>query len=374
MVSLARSSLIYEWRRYLAAVLAVTFAGLLVLVQLALLLGMFSTVSVVIDDSNAQLWIGFRNTESVDLGRPITATSDASAWMHPGVARVERYVTAYGDLRRNDGIPVSVVINAIDTAPDGLAFGLRLSREQRALLDAPDAILIDIADQRKLGAQIGAVVEINGKRAVIAGLVEGIRAIGGVNVITSFATARSLAPETRDDVTFYLVRLKPGFDARRVASALEDTAPFPRYSVWLAADFSVRSQSYWLFESGAGIGSGFASLLALLVGVVITSQTLSGAILASIKEFAALRALGVSQRSLRAVVIEQSLWVGSIGLAVTAALILAIAWLGDAFRIAMDFPWWMLASVSALLLLIALISGLLSLRPLLNAEPASLLR
>ncbi len=71
MVSLARSSLIYEWRRYLTAVLAVTFAGLLVLVQLALLLGMFSTVSVVIDDSNAQFWIGFRNTESVDMGRPV---------------------------------------------------------------------------------------------------------------------------------------------------------------------------------------------------------------------------------------------------------------------------------------------------------------
>ncbi len=374
MVSIARSSLIYEWRRYLAAVLAVTFAGLLVLVQLALLLGMFSTVSVVIDDSNAQIWIGFRNTESVDMGRPVTAASDASAWMHPGVARVERYVTAYGDLRRNDGVPVSVVINAIDTAPNGLAFGLKLSQEQRALLDEPHAMLIDIADQRKLGAQIGSMVEINGRRAVIAGLVEGIRAIGGVNVITSFATARSLAPESRDAVTFYLISLKPGFDARLVARALEDTAPFPSYSVWLAEDFSIQSQAYWLLESGSGIGSGFASLLALIVGVVITSQTLSGAILASIKEFAALRALGVSQRSLRGVVIEQSLWVGSIGLALTALLTLGIARLGDAFHIGMSFPWWMLGGVSMLILLIALISGLLSLRPLLNAEPASLLR
>ncbi|MFY9270478.1 MAG: ABC transporter permease [Candidatus Manganitrophaceae bacterium] len=374
MVSLARSSLIYEWRRYLAAVLAVTFAGLLVLVQLALLIGMFGTVSVVIDDSKADLWIGFRNTESVDLGRPITAASDTSAWMHPGVARIERYITAYGDLRRSDGVPVSVMINAIDTAPDGLAFGLKLNRKERALLDEPDAILIDVADRRKLGAKIGSVVEINGKRAVIAGLVEGIRAIGGVNVITSFATARSLAPETRDAVTFYLIGLKPGFDARQAALVLEDAAPFPRYSVWLAEDFSIRSQTYWLLESGAGTGAGFASLLALLVGVVITSQTLSGAILSSIKEFAALRALGVSQRSLRAVVIEQSLWVGSIGLVLTALLTLGIAWLGDAFHIGMTFPWWMLGGVSVLLLLIALISGLLSLRPLLKAEPASLLR
>ncbi len=374
MVSLARSSLIHEWRRYLAAVLAITFSGLLILVQFALLLGMFGTVSVVIDDSKAQLWIGFRNTESVDLGRPISPASDASAWMHPGVAQIERYITAYGDLRRSDGVAVSVVINAIDPAPNGLAFGLKLSRQQRALLDQPDAILIDIADRQKLGAEIGSVIEINGKRAVIVGLVEGIRAIGGVNVIASFATARALVPETRDVVTFYLIRLKPGFDTQQTAHALEDNTPFPRYSVWLAEDFSLRSQAYWLFESGVGIGSGFASLLALLVGVAITSQTLSGAILASIKEFAALRALGVSQRSLRAVVIEQALWVGSIGLAVTALLTLGVAWLGNAFHIAMNFPGWMLGGVSTLILLIALISGLLSLRPLHNAEPASLLR
>ena len=42
---------------------------------------------------------------------------------------------------------------------------------------------------------------------------------------------------------------------------------------------------------------------------------------------AALRALGVSRRSLRAVVIEQSLWVGLAGLTCTALLTVAIAWL-----------------------------------------------
>ncbi len=60
MVSLARSSLIYEWHRYLAAVLAVSFSGLLILIQLALLLGMFGTVSAYIDQSEAELWVGYR--------------------------------------------------------------------------------------------------------------------------------------------------------------------------------------------------------------------------------------------------------------------------------------------------------------------------
>ncbi|MFN7814950.1 MAG: ABC transporter permease, partial [Burkholderiales bacterium] len=94
MVSIARSMLLFDWRRYLAAVLAVTFSGLLVIVQLALLLGMFSTVSVVVDRSAADLWIGYRNTQSVDLGRPIAREADARAWAHRGVERVERYASA----------------------------------------------------------------------------------------------------------------------------------------------------------------------------------------------------------------------------------------------------------------------------------------
>ena len=374
MISIARAGLRHDWRRYLAAVLAVTFSGLLVVVQLALLLGMFATVSVAIDRSGADLWIGARNTPSVDLGRPLPYGADARAWAHGGVDRVERYVSVPGDLRRADGATMTVIINGIDTDPNGLAFSRLLSPEQRELLRQPHAVLIDSADLGKLRVALGGSIEINGRRATIAGAVEGLRAIGGVNAVASFATLRSLAPEAAHQTTFYLVRVKPGTSVARVAEEITDGARVPRYSVWTAEAFSFQSQTYWLLESGAGIGSGFASLLAMLVGLVITSQTLSGAILATIREFAALRALGVSHASLRAVVIEQALWVGIAGLIVTAMLTGAMAWLGHVARVAMSYPWWMLLAAAAALMTIAVVSGLLALRPLLRAEPASLLR
>jgi len=374
MVSLARSNLWFERRRYGTAVLAVTFAGLLVVIQFALLLGLFGTVSAVIDRSGADLWIGFPGTPSVDMGRSIHRGSDAAAWRHPGVEKIERYSYAYGDLRRSDGVAVAVVVNAIDAADGALAFGRLLTAEQRALLREPGAILIDAADARKLRAEVGTALEINGRRAHVAALVEGIRAVGSVNVLASQATARVLAPETSDAVTFYLVGLSSGYDPEHVAREIRDTAPFPRYDVWPARRFSAQSQVYWLLESGVGIGSGFAALLALAVGVVITSQTLSGAILSSIKEFAALRSLGVSLGALRAVVVEQSLWVGAAGLTTNALLTLAISMLGAHLRIAMSFPWWMLAATGVTMMGVAVLSGLLSLRPLLNADPATLLR
>lgn len=373
-VSLARASLIYDWRRYLAAVLAVTFAGLLVLVQLALLLGLFGGVSIAIDQSKADLWIGFRNTQSVDLGRAVVSGSDTSAFMHPQVKRVEPMSNAFGDLRRADGTAVSVFINAIDPRPDGIAFARLLSTQQRALLEEPDAVLIDVADQSKLAATTGSLVEINGKRAKIVGMVEGIRGVGGVNILASHATARRIAPEIAGQPTYLLLKLDPDANPKEVTKDLADRSVTPRYSVWTAEDFSIQSQTFWLLESGAGIGSGFASLLALIVGVVITSQTLSAAILASLKEYAALRALGVAHAALRRVVLEQAFWVGVVGLTITGVLTLGIAWMGDAFRIAMVFPWWLTSTVALIVLMIAVGSGVMALRPLFKAQPADLLR
>ncbi|MFM8445322.1 MAG: ABC transporter permease [Methylococcus sp.] len=374
MVSLARSSLIYEWRRYTAAAFAITFAGLLVIVQLALLVGLFGTVSVAIDQSDADLWIGYPKTQSIDLGRAIPDVSAVRAWMHPAVTQVERLTITAGDLRRRDGVAVSVFLYGIDPDRAGLAFARKLTPAQRALLNEPDAVIIDAADQKKLGAVVGSLVEINGKRARIAGIVEGIRYVGAVSVLTSRATLRRLAPAVADTTTFLLLKLRPGVVAANVAADIADRASIQRYEVWTAQEFSDRSQLYWLFESGVGIGTGFASVLALLVGVVITSQTLSGAILASLKEFAALRALGVSNASLRNVVLEQSFWLGIIGLTLTGVLTFLAGWLGHAWHIAMDFPGWLLAGTATLILLIALGSGLIALRPLFQADPANLLR
>jgi putative ABC transport system permease protein len=374
MISLARSSLVYEWRRYTAAAFAITFAGLLVIVQLALLVGLFGTVSVAIDQSGADLWIGYPKTQSIDLGRNIPDASAVRAWMNPAVTRVERLTLTVGDLRRRDGGAVSVILYGIDPTREGLAFVRKLTPEQRDLLNDPDAVIIDAADRDKLDAAVGGLVEINGKRARIAGIVDGIRYVGAVSVLTSQATLRRLAPGVADATTFLLLKLRPGADPAAVAAGIGDRAPVHRYDVWTAEEFSDRSQIYWLFESGVGIGTGFASLLALMVGVAITSQTLSGAIFASLKEFAALRALGVSNANLRNVVLEQSFWLGVIGLTLTGLLTLLAASLGQVYHIDMAFPGWLLAGTSTLILLIALGSGLIALRPLFQADPANLLR
>ena len=79
-------------------------------------------------------------------------------------------------------------------------------------------------------------------------------------MLASYATARSLSPETANQTTFFLVQLRPGFEPDQVAREIADNSALPRYTVWTSQAFSKASQTYWLLESGAGIGSGFASI------------------------------------------------------------------------------------------------------------------
>jgi putative ABC transport system permease protein len=107
---------------------------------------------------------------------------------------------------------------------------------------------------------------------------------------------------------------------------------------------------------------------------VVTSQTLSAAILASLKEYATLRALGVSNASLRNVVLEQATWIGLVGLGLTAVLATGVGLAAAAHNVAMRFPPWLVGGTAATVLAIALASGLVALRPLFRADPANLLR
>lgn len=375
MVSLARASLRHEWRRFLPAVLAVAFAGLLILVQLGLLLGMFGSVSVYIDQSAADLWVGYPGTQSVDLARPIPGKVENRLRLDSRVAAVERFTWTAGDWRRPDGGKLSAVLIGVDPAASAMTFARLLTPALRERLRQPDAVLVDAADLDKLGVQVGMRAELNGKAVSVAGTVEGMRALGGANVIASLATARAIDPGLRNDETdYFLIRLQTPDTAAAVRDALQPAGGLRPFEVWTAEEFSNRSQGYWLFESGAGAGFLFSSLLGLLVGVVITSQTLMGAIVAALREYATLRALGVSTQALRAVVLEQSFWVGLAGLALTGLIggLLLVA--AQAARVALTLPAWAALGGALLVLLIALGSGLAALRALNRAEPSTLLR
>ena len=64
-------------------------------------------------------------------------------------------------------------------------------------------------------------------------------------------------------------------------------------------------------------------MLGLLVGAVVTSQTLYAATAASLKEYAVLRALGIPRWRMALSVLGQSFWIGLAGVVIAVPAILS---------------------------------------------------
>lgn len=114
--------------------------------------------------------------------------------MNPEITAVERLSWTLGDWRRPAGGRISAVIIGINLQPNAMTFASLLTPEKKQLLQVPGNLLVDISDLDKLGVKVGDSTELNGKRVRVAGTVSGMRSMGGVNIITSLYTARTLDP------------------------------------------------------------------------------------------------------------------------------------------------------------------------------------
>lgn len=377
MISLARKTLRHEWRRFLPAVVAVGVSGVLLTIQAALVLGIFGSAAIYVTASSADLWAGYPGTQSVNFGRAIGPDVAMRLSMDPDVVQVESYVWVDGDWHglSPGGGAVSVYVSGIETRQDGMLFSRVLAPGQRRLLDEPGAVIVDRAELVQLGTAPNGIAWINGKRVRVAAAVSGLRGLGGVNVIASRQTAHSLQSDSgKHGTTYYLARLRPGADPVLTQARQSADARFGPFEVWTARQFASRSQRYWLFDTGAGVAVLFMAAIVLLVGTAIASQSLMAVVAASAREYAVLNALGVSRRALGRVVIEQSFWIGALGMAFATLACVALLGLAESqgVPVAMNLPVALVCA--ALVLGLALASGLVAIRGLMRADPALLLR
>jgi putative ABC transport system permease protein len=145
-------------------------------------------------------------------------------------------------------------------------------------------------------------------------------------------------------------------------------------SAYTADDFSTKSRVYWLTRTKAGVAIGYAALLGLLVGAVITAQTLYSATMASAKEFATLLALGIPRKRIYRMVLSQSFWVGVIGVLVAYPVIQLLAVGAEQAGTRVVMRWEVLSGAAAITMGTAIMAGVFALRSVRKIEPMSLLR
>jgi putative ABC transport system permease protein len=372
----ALQTLWHEKSRYAAGVGAVAFSAVLMALQVGLMLGLFEITSIPVDHTSADIWVGDNDVESVDLGRPIPVSYIARL-DRPGVTMPELYYLAFASYTKMSGGSNLCMILGSGMGPNDAGCADVLTPEMRAALAEPMTVVVDRSDMPRLGlAEIGSKGKINGQEVRLVATVSGLKSLAAPWIFCSQTTARSVLsvtnPQYRDHTTYLLARCDSPRRAAEVVSELR--AEYPEMSIYTAEEFSTKSRVYWLLRTKAGIAIGYAALLGLFVGAVITAQTLYSATMASAREFATLLALGIPRARIYGLVLAQSFWIGVVGVLCAYPVVFGLALGAEAAGTRVHLRWEVLGGAATVTLGTALVAGLFALRSVRRIEPLSLLR
>lgn len=371
----------HERSRFLPAVLAVAFSAMLIALQSGLLVGLLSMMSTPIDHAPADVWIGSPGAKSFDLGVFIPAEEWRSRLeAQPEVERVELEIMSYSTWSipstPERPTPFAAIVMVIGTSldPNSIAL-LEPLRQQPALLaklSEPFTIAIDESACDSLGVkELDQVAVIAGRSVRVVGIVKGLKSLGGAYVFCSEDTARQLLFYKSNLTTYLLAKLRDPKDAQAVVQRFRD---FPKMSAFTRDEFSFRSRIHWMFTTKAGLALAFTAMLGLLVGAVVTSQTLYAATAAAQREYATLRAMGIPRWRLQMSVLAQSFWVGLGGILVATPITLILAEIAETLGTQVKLPMTIVLPSVAITLGMALLSGLLALRSLQRTDPVHNIR
>lgn len=380
-MSLALSTLLYEWRRYLAAIIALALAGVLMLALGAIFIGMMQSFTVTIDKSRAELIVlSPRAQASGGPGGgagPLPKRIVPLIYRHPDVIEVQDLPDDFGRFfGPGQPSPSMVNIMIIDTSPNGLTLPDDFTDSMRRAIEEPYAVGIDVSAAKQLGVKLGDQATLNGRTVRVTLMMEGYANAQLPSVIMSRQTQRLMGRANDEQLGLLMVRVKNDGtmkDVERIRNELNAMSD-GLYRAWTKPELTASTTREMMSEGFIVILLTFLSSIGFIIGVVITWQTLRGAILANIKEFASLRALGVSIGQLRGVVMELSLWVGVLGVAAAGLMMIGIAALAKSVNLPMGFELGSLIQTGVLLLLISIGSGALTLGALKKGEPADLLK
>ncbi len=379
-MSLALATLIYEWRRYLAAIIALAFSGVLVLVMIGLFTGIIHSALATTERARADLFIMPVKTPTLVDGDPtLPARVQPRIYMNPHVVEVRSIEEAFGAWTNTPGpgekqVQKFVSVWAVDPIPNAVTLPRDYTEAQRLALMEPGAILVDASNLAALGVTLNSKGSINGHAVWVRGILHNYQDINQTSVVASRETERILQRSvSTTDTGPLMVKIDDPADAIRVRDEI-NAAAHGAYHASTAAELSKLDEDALLQQQIIGILLLFLTVMAGLIGVGITSQTLRGAILSNIREFASLRALGISMGSLRLIVMELSVWAGVAGVAAALGLTWLVSLAAGAAGLPLTIRPGPAISISILLMIISVISGAMAMGILKQSQPADLLR
>ncbi len=377
---LAWRQLRHEPARLAAALSGVLFACLLIFMQLGFMDALFDSAVKPQEGMRADLYLMHRQTEALWRTQPFPRARLMQAL---GVEGVDRVVPMYvGNAAwKNPITSLKRTLLVFGADPEGglLAYD-GMDEADREAIRRADVILFDERSKPEFGpvpkllAEGPLFVELANRRVEVAGLFRIGATFGSEgNAITSETNFLRLFPNrTAGHVDVGAIFLRPGADAATVKAAI---APLlaPDVMLMTHAELVAFELRYWAEAAPIGFIFGMGVVIGLVVGCVIVYQILFSDIARHIGEYATLKAMGYSNLYLARVVMAASLILAVAGyvpgwLASKALYMLAT----EKIFIPLTLDLEKSVLVFALIFGMCVISGLLAIRKLRDANPADM--
>jgi len=282
---------------------------------------------------------------------------------------------------KNPQTRLSATVQVLGFDPEIPAFNLPEVNQQLDKIKIPDVVLFDRGARGKYAETIAQLdkgqtvtTEVDKRTLLIGGLFRLGASFGAdASLMTSDQTFLRLFPR-RDaaSVSLGLIRLKPGYNADRVAAALKAHLP-EDVGVLTAPEFVQFEENYWRSASPVGFIFGLGTAMAFVVGVVIVYQVLSTDVNAHLKEYATFKAMGYSNAYLLGVVFEEAIILAFMGF-IPGFLLPNVMYMLAAK--ATTLPLYMTLSraitVLTLTVVMCMLSGAIATRKLQSADPADM--
>ncbi|MYC49603.1 MAG: FtsX-like permease family protein, partial [Synechococcus sp. SB0662_bin_14] len=274
-------------------------------------------------------------------------------------------------------------ILAVGFDPDDDILRLEGLEEQKKSLQLDKRVLYDRLSRSEFGPveewlKAGRTVtaEVGNTRLLVADLVElGVSFGADGNLLTSNRTFNQLlgsSDGSSTSIELGLIRLVPGADPDTVAAALNKALP-DDVRVLTKAEFLAFEQDYWRSSTAIGFIFNLGAAMGLVVGAVVVYQILFSDVVDHLPEYATLKAMGYSSMDLVTVILQESLLLAGFGY--IPAFLAGKGIYGFA-RSATNLPIGMssgmAAFVFAMIFVMCVISGLLAMGKIRDADPAEI--
>lgn len=364
--------------KYLGLIFAIAFSTFLLQNQTSIFAGIMKrTGGTITDITDADVWVMDPATKYFEETK---ALKDTDLLRVRGVAGVEYAVRLFKGqpvARTPKGNFSATVVLGLDDAtligaPRKMVMGTWES------LREPDAIVVDRAGYMLLfpgePLELNRTLEMNDHLVRIAGISEASAAFTSFPIIHArYSEAVNFLGRERSQMAFVLARPQAGVSAEELTRRINDSTGLKART---SDEFWWDCIRYYLAHTGIPVNFGITITIAIIIGLVVSGQTFYLFTVENLKQFGALKAIGVTNTRLMGMILLQALAAGFIGYAFgtgMAAVFFEIFSQKTATR-GIILMWQNVLGVGGLMLFVVIAASLLSIRRVLVLEPAAVFR